>query len=264
MKKLFLLLFLPAFSISCLGTDSGSTDKASENTDTIVAKEINNYESIEFDAADGLTISGNLYEVENPEKVILLCHQARFNKFEYEGIAQRLNEMGYTCLAIDQRSGGPIANRANETNIRAIKQGLGVDYLDAQADIKAGIKYLNDKYEMKIIVWGSSYSSTLILYEYCKNKHVEGAISFSPGNYFEEDLGSLVPMIAKSDKPLFLTSSKREKDQVAVLIENKELNDKQVQFVPEGSGHHGSRALWENQDGGEEYWAAIKQWFGKL
>ena len=55
-----------------------------------------------------------------------------------------------------------------------------------------------------------------------------------------------------------------EAPQVEEIIAGKELTDKQIQFVPEDWGHHGSRALWPDQVGGEEYWNALKDWLAKL
>jgi dienelactone hydrolase len=263
MKNLSLLLMIP-FLISCGGEESDAIEDENADIDTLIEGETNDYETVEFQTVDGLTVSGNLYEIEDPKKVILLCHQARFNKFEYEGIAQRLNEIGYTCLAIDQRSGGPIANQVNETNLRAKEKGMGVDYLDAREDIKSGIEYLQDKYNSKVIIWGSSYSSTLVLYEAASNDAVEAVVSFSPGNYFADTLGSLVPIYADFSKPMFLTSGKWEAAQVTEIVEGKEMESNQIQFIPEADGHHGSRALWDNQDGGEEYWDAITEWLDSL
>ena len=71
---------------------------------------------------DSLTISANLYETGKENPVIVLCHQANYNKFEYAGIAEVLNEKGFNCLAIDQRYGGPIANQQNETALEASKK----------------------------------------------------------------------------------------------------------------------------------------------
>ena len=78
-------------------------------------------------------------------------------------------------MAIDQRSGGPIADQANETNQRALAKGLNVDYLDAIPDIKAAISYASNRYNKKVILWGSSYSSTLVLWEALSNENVDKA-----------------------------------------------------------------------------------------
>jgi len=214
-------------------------------------------ELIEFNSLDSLTIAAHLYQIDEYSPVILLCHQARFNKFEYAGIADRLNKMGFNCLAIDQRSGGPIGDRQNQTYLRARKLDKGIDYLDAEIDIRASILYLSNKFKSKVILWGSSYSSTLALYLAADMNEVSAVLSFSPGNYMADKKGSLVDVLKDFEKPMFLTSSKSEAKGVSQLINKHKLTKDQIQFIPEGNGHHGSRALWINQIGGEEYWLAV-------
>ncbi len=214
-------------------------------------------ELIEFNSLDSLKISAHLYQIDDSSPLILLCHQARFNKFEYAGIAERLNRMGYNCMAIDQRSGGPIGDRQNLTYLRARKLEKDVDYIDAEPDIKAAILYLYKKNNSKIILWGSSYSSTLALYLAAEMDEVSAVLSFSPGNYMADKKGSLIDILSDFDKPMFLTSSKYEANAVSKLLSKHKLTKDQIQFVPEGNGHHGSRALWINQMGGDEYWIAV-------
>ena len=266
MKKRHFALLIPVFAISCnSGTGDGS-EKSDDQKDTLIETEAGPV-PVTFNASDGLEISANLYEASvEAARPIVLCHQARYNKFEYSGIAERLNELGFHCLAIDQRSGGPIANMPNETNDRAKEKGLGVDYLDAAPDITAAVDYMNKKYNQPVILWGSSYSSTLVLYEAVKNADVSSVVAFSPGDYFADTLGSLVPLLADFEKPMFLTSGSWEWEGkfVAELIAGKKLGSNQIQFVPKGDGHHGSMALWPGQEGGEEYWEAIEMWLGQL
>jgi dienelactone hydrolase len=221
-------------------------------------------ELVEFNSLDSLKISAHLYQIDDSSPVILLCHQARFNKFEYAGIAERLNRMGFNCLAIDQRSGGPIGDKQNLTYLRARKLNKSVDYIDAEADIRASILYLSDKFKSKIILWGSSYSSTLALYLAADMVEVSTVLSFSPGDYMADKKGSLIDILGEFKKPLFLTSSKREAKGVSQLLSKHELLDNQIQFIPENNGHHGSRALWINQIGGEEYWIAVALFLKQL
>lgn len=217
-----------------------------------------------FPSLDQLEITAKIYEIDKNAPTILLCHQARFNKFEYEGIAQRLNEKGFNCIAIDQRSGGPIANAINETTVRAVKAGKSIEYLDAEQDMIAAIDFAANKYNKPIILWGSSYSSTLTMYIGPENKNVSAVVAFSPGNYFADKKGSLIDKLAGFEKPMFVTSSKKEAPDIVELLANVKLNKNQIHFTPEGEGHHGSRALWETQNGGEEYWEAIGKFLDGL
>tara|TARA_A100000171_G_scaffold566_2_gene788 strand:+ start:549 stop:1847 length:1299 start_codon:yes stop_codon:yes gene_type:complete len=217
-----------------------------------------------FESSDGLQVTGNLFEVDKSAPVILLCHQAGYNKYEYADIAPKLNAMGFNCLAIDQRSGGTFAEQTNETFERANKQQLKTDYVEAEKDMDAAIDYLSKKYGKKVIVWGSSYSSSLALHLASKNKKVSSVIAFSPGDYFGESKVSLKEVLPKLDKPFFITSSKEEAAMLQGLIKDVELSTKKIHFVPESDGFHGSRALWNGQKGADEYWSSLKVFLAQL
>ncbi|MCC1484059.1 dienelactone hydrolase family protein [Winogradskyella immobilis] len=219
---------------------------------------------VEFLAPDGLTVSGNLYEVDKNKPIILLMHQAGYNRMEYADIAPKLNEMGYNCLAVDLRSGGPFAGKPNNTNTRATEKGLKPEMIDAQQDIAAAIDFLYKKYNQNVIVWGSSFSSSLALLEGVNNSKVKGIISFSPGDYFSDAAPSLATVFSKIDKPYLVTSSKAEAETLKALINDSKLKENQSQFIPTSNGFHGSRALWEGQEGAEDYWNAVTDFLFKI
>lgn len=221
--------------------------------------------TVEFPSKDGLIISADLYEVDTNKPVILLCHQAGYNKYEYADIAPRLNLMGFNVLAIDQRSGGSFAGQPNETQKRALQKGNNeITFIDAIQDIESAINYLSDQYGQKVIIWGSSYSSALALHIAEKNDKVKAVISFSPGDYFGDHLPSLQTVFPKIEQPFLVTSSKEEADALKALISDHKLDSKHIQFIPEAEGFHGSRAVWIGQKGAEEYWTAIKAFLDKI
>ena len=233
-----------------------ATDTPASNTDEAVM-ETEYPEKIQFVSLDSLPITANSYRVADSLPVIVLCHQARYNKYEYAGIAEKLNELGFNCLAIDQRSGGPIADQPNETTLAALEAGKPIEFIDAEQDMIAAVRYASERYQGSLILWGSSYSSTLALYLAIELDEVDAVVSFSPGNYMEEEKGSLIEKLSNFRKPAFITSSKREAESVTELLAKLTLGEDQIQFIPEGPGHHGSRALWNHQSDAEEYWTAI-------
>ncbi|MEN8123872.1 MAG: alpha/beta fold hydrolase [Bacteroidota bacterium] len=253
MKKTFLIIAVIGLVIM-----------AFNETENLENPEIQNFKTVQFPSLDGIMISANIYEVSVNEPVILLCHQARYNKYEYEDIAPKLNAKGFNCIAIDQRSGGELRNHQNITHQNAIKKNKPTEYLDAEQDIIAAIDYVYKKYKIPIILWGSSYSSTLALYIANNNEKIAAVVSFSPGNYFADQKGSLIDKMENFKKPMFVTSSKKEVQGVNKLLQKMKLNEKQVQFIPTGSGFHGSKALWDGQKGGEEYWNAMDDFLNKI
>ena len=224
---------------------------------------------VQFPSLDKLIVSAKLYEIDKIAPVIVLCHQARYNKYEYSSIALALNKKGFNCMAVDQRSGGEMKNEngdvfINETSIRAKKDGKPTDYIDAEQDIVAAVAYAKKLYKSPLILWGSSYSSTLALYIAEENELVDAVVSFSPGNYLKQYKGSLVDKLPNLKKPLFITSSKQEAGGIKQLLSKTTLMDGQVYFKPNGAGYHGSKALWANQVGGDEYWSAIDAFLAVL
>ncbi|MCB9222947.1 MAG: hypothetical protein R2780_13720 [Crocinitomicaceae bacterium] len=265
-KVVFLLAMMPLIVASC-----GGSNESNENKEIVIDTTINetiiitneDAKSVTFASADGLEITGNLYEIDKESPIIVLCHQAGYNKFEYEGTAQRLNELGFNCLAIDQRSGGPIGIYQNETANRAIEKNIAIDYLSARPDIAAAVEYAYNEFDQQVILWGSSYSSTLALWEGLRNDKVKAVVAFSPGDYFPE-IGSLTDSLANFQKPFFITCSDQEIDVTAKMLSKTNLTDEHVFYKPIGIGYHGSRALWPGQYNGEQYWTAIKSYLEHL
>ena len=245
---------------SCNNSEQASTTQNKEEN----TEELKGPESLSFPSLDSIPVSAKYYHSGDDNPTIVLCHQARYNKFEYEGTAQRLNELGFNCLAIDQRSGGPLGIHINETSEAAKKAGKPTDFIDAEQDIIAAVTYAKENYGGKTILWGSSYSSTLVLYVAMENENVDAVISFSPGNYFSPEKGSLIEKFKEFDKPMFVTSSLEEAPYVSELFAEMEMNNNQTQFIPQEEGYHGSRSLWPTQPGGEEYWEAITDFLNKI
>lgn len=258
MKKIIFSLFVIAFLGAC-------SDNSPEKEIIVEQKgEKIALEKITFPSLDSLPITANLYYNDSSAPIILLCHQARYNKFEYTRIAETLVEKGFNCIAIDQRSGGPLVEENNETMLKAKALGKPIDFLDAEQDIIAAVDYVSNKYNKKIILWGSSYSSTLALWIALDNKNVAAVISFSPGDYFIEEKGSLTEKLKNLNKPMFVTSSKEEATETTKLLANVKMDDTRIQYVPKSVGTHGSRALWQTDENHEEYWTAISPFLESL
>ena len=226
-------------------------------------------EKITFKASDGLEITADLYMTDSVNRpFIILFHQAGWSRGEYNEIAPKLNKMGYNCLAVDQRSGGKVNDVINETHQRAEKLKLGTTYVDAEVDINSAIEYVKKKYTKakKLIIWGSSYSSALVLKITGDRSDVDAVLSFAPGEYFE-DMGKPADYISQSAKnitvPVFITSMKAEKPNWWNIYELIPSIGKDY-FIPETAGQHGSRALWERFPEHKNYWKAVTAFLNRL
>ena len=214
--------------------------------------------TIEFPAADGLLITGDLYEVNKNSPIILLCHQGGANRNEFLDIARNLNEMGYNCFAIDQRSGGDFAGKTNLTFKRATEKGISTKMQDAGPDLTAAINFLHKRYNKRVIVLGSSYSASLALIEAESNSNVKAVISFSPG------AAAISKAISNIKVPFLITSSKEEAPRLTKMIGSIQLKNKQRQYIPTTEGFHGASTLWNGQKGAEEYWKEVAQFLSHI
>jgi len=222
--------------------------------------------TITFPTTDNLTVTADLYWTGDATKpFIILFHQARYSRGEYLEIAPKLNVLGYNCLAVDQRSGKAVNGITNETAKAAKAAGLSTNYPDAYPDLEAALSYVVATYApKKLIAWGSSYSSSLVLVLASEHPdEIAAVLSFSPGEYFQLD-GKLIADYAKNiTQPVFITSAKFE-EKGWRAIADQITSAGSVFFVPQASGMHGSSTLNDNVSGHEEYWVAVEQFLASL
>ena len=215
-----------------------------------------------FPSKDGLMITADWYPVSSSLPVILLCHQNRFSRGEYNETALRLNKFGFNCLALDQRVGDEVNGIINETAIEAKKKNLNPTFVDAEQDIVAAVDYLFEKYQRPITILGSSYSASLALKIAAENPNVASIIVFSPGEYFD-DIKYISNHIQTLTKPIFATSSREEADGVTELL--KDINSRiKIQYIPASKGDHGSKVLWPDSQYNQEYWIALMSFLERI
>lgn len=222
-------------------------------------------ETIEFNSLDSLKITADLYLIndEADTPFLLLCHQAGWSRGEYVETAKFFNELGFNCMAIDQRSGKEVNGIENLTAKRAEEMKKSTTYIDAEQDILAAIKYIENEFNIKELgLIGSSYSSSLVL-KIAGDfpSRFKSVMAFSPGEYFGS-LGKSETFIREHAKnitiPVFITSAKNEKKYWGVIYDVIDKSEKKVSYLPTVDGQHGSRAMWKQFEGHEDYRNAVK------
>lgn len=220
------------------------------------------YKTICFKSKDGLLITADLYSVQNPKGLILLCHRSHCNRSEYRETAPKLNLLGYTCLAIDQRSEMNIFGEINETSTLAKQKGIATGYLDARQDIEAAIDYaFNINKKRPILLLGSSYSASLALLIAKFPQKLNAIILFSPGEFLK---GTMISEEIQSlNIPIFATCAKKEIKEMVNLFKygQKKLI---TLYRPKVQGFHGSKALWDSVNGSLFYWTALSKFLLKV
>lgn len=212
-----------------------------------------------FPTPDAILVHAKLYITDSKEtKMMILCHQAKFSKGEYKETAPKFNKLGYTCLAIDQRSGDKVNDDVNKTAQHAATMNYRTEFDDAEIDIRAAVQYLYSKYDKKVTLVGSSYSAGLVLKVAAAEKDkVEAVVSFSPGEYFKDS--TLVRESLKTlNIPVWITCSKDEINETQKLLNGINMTNKTF-FKPKKEGKHGSKALWENNPNNKEYWESLSE-----
>ncbi len=213
-------------------------------------------EAVTLKAADGVPVFGALYRAEHPKAQLLLFHQAGSNRAEYSSIAPRLAQQGFNVLAIDQRSGGKLFGRTNQT---VAKLGKSTSYLEASQDLETALAWASDQ-KLPVGVWGSSYSAALVfLLAAAHPADIKAVLAFSPGEYLgKPDL--VQTAAAKVTAPIFATSSiDAEEIASAKAILAVSPSPAKTQFIPQVGGVHGSSTLRadRNAKGSAENWAAV-------
>ena len=217
------------------------------------------YQSVEYPSLDGLTISAYLYTDGNKSKpFILLFHQASYSKGEYIEIAPKLTDLGFNVMAVDLRSGDMINFVENETSDRALEKNLDTGYFSALPDIEASILFARKNLTTKkLILWGSSYSSSLVLYIANKTKNINAVLSFAPGEYYKKQGKHFIQEhVSHLTMPVFITSAKEEKENWWDIYQAIP-SEKKTFFLPKTEGVHGAKALWNNNPSHQFYWDAV-------
>lgn len=210
-------------------------------------------------AADGVPVTADLYLLEYAEApIIILCHQAGYSRGEYLSIVPKLQALGFSCIALDQRSGKEVNGVVNKTHLAAVERGKPTKYLHAIPDIETVLDHVKNNLKSKrILIWGSSYSAALVFYigsQYAED--IDALLAFSPGEYVKAG-GEMVRFhAAKVTCPVFVSSATKEQNRWKEIYAN--VKGEKAYYVPEEGGFHGSKALWPANDGNEVCWKAVE------
>lgn len=217
-------------------------------------------ETLTIESTDGLPITLDIYRPTSEGDVaIVLFHQSGSSRGEYAEIAPRLSDLGYLAVAADARAGGEFGGIANETAKAAEAEGRPTAFADSRPDLDAAIAYTRDELDAGTVIgWGSSYSASLVLMIAGQTDLLDGALAFSPGEYFGAP-DAVVRFMDGIEIPVLVTSAKGEEAQWSPLF--LEISAPKTGFVPaNGTGAHGSSALIPGRsDVPEVYWFKVEE-----
>jgi dienelactone hydrolase len=222
-------------------------------------------ERINIQARDGLELVADLYPAREPAAPFLvLFHQARSSRGEYQPIAPRLVDLGYACLAIDLRIGTKCRGVLNRTAARF--RGSPTT-LDALPDIEDTLRHAREHLAQgPLVAWGSAFSAALVLQLAGTDPSlVDGVIAFGPAEYFTS-LGKPATWIRDSAQgircPVFITSEHGAQADWQPIFDAISVEAKSS-FLPAAGGAHGSFALWEESTASAEVWQAVEAFLAR-
>ena len=211
-------------------------------------------DALTFRTTDNVTIFATKTTAIGPRHgTILLFHMAGSNQAEYTPIAPQLAKLGWDSIAIDQRSGGTLWGKPNQT---VQHRGPSTDFAAAIPDLEATLANAGPG---KTLIWGSSYSAALVfLLAAAHPAQIAGLLAFSPGEFIAGH--SVRAAAAKLTCPIFVTSAADPGEIAAArTILAAAPSTRKTQFVPR-DGVHGSSTLRadSNPSGVTENWQAVK------
>lgn len=139
-------------------------------------------EDVTYLAADGTTVHATYERAMGKDyaPLIMLFHQAGSNgRAEYEAIAPRLLDEGYSVLMVDQRSGG---DRFGGENRTAAAFDTDPGFCQSYPDLEASLAFVQESgHKGPVFAWGSSYSAGLtIKLSVDYPEELAGGLAFSP------------------------------------------------------------------------------------
>lgn len=225
-------------------------------------------ETQQFNAKDGLKVTADYYKPYNKktcDTLIIAFHQSNYSRGEYRNIAPVFAKKHYAFLAVDQRSGEVSKGVYNETAALAASQKLSQNWEDALVDVEAAIEYGTTTLGYKkIVLWGSSYSTSLVFASANKYKEsVVGVVCFSPGDY----VNSITYDVSLITAPtMFVTAPFEAGYSDAIFNLLSKNNPKNVNYITTEDNVHGSSILWSGKDlpFSKAAWDKLLSFFGTL
>lgn len=222
---------------------------------------------VRFSAADGLTIHGDLYEVDKARPVILLFHQGGSNaRGEYTPIIPELLAASYNILAIDQRQGGQRYGYFNRTVARNAFQDFS--YCDAYPDLIAALDFVVESgFTGQKILWGSSYSAALaIRLAHERPGQIAGVMAFSPASGTAMEGCQPNDLFQNLRVPLLLLRPALERDREIVQRQFELAQKYNHQVYTAANGVHGSSLLVAHRTEGtvEPQWKVVRSFLERI
>ncbi len=166
-------------------------------------------------------------------------------------------------MALDLRNGGNDNFVSNQTAKQLREKHLKSGLSEIEQDMLAAIKYVGEKSNLPVVLFGSGANASLSLKVALSDSLVRAVIAVSPGEYYMPEI-KIQDAISDLNKPVFITSSKVEFPYVSELASGID-KDYITLFEPkQGEGERGTRSFSVDYEYNIEYWLALILFFKDL
>lgn len=151
-------------------------------------------EEISIEASDHLVLRGKLYNIDDPQAIVLIVHGLGEHQDRYIHVAEELNAAGFSCFTYDIRGHG----------ISEGKRGYIPSYEQLLDDLNIIIDYLANKIEVPVVLYGHSMGGNIVANFILRRKRdeIKAVIISSPWlklkmkiQFLELLLGKIMSMI---------------------------------------------------------------------
>lgn len=193
-----LLMLVVAVAASCTQAKQGQTVKELQQDDKV--------QLVSFVTEDGFEIKGNYYKAEGSKSVLLL-HMLGKDRYDYDSLAQQLQENGYNALAIDFRGHGSSTSRNGiETSYKSFSED---DFGSMAEDAAAAKRFLTGRNKTMSAIIGASIGANIALKYAASDDEVKTIVLLSPGENYR---GILMAGYAQAfAKPVFMAASEEDR-----------------------------------------------------
>lgn len=168
-----------------------------------------NVETVSFETEDGVKIVADYYKTANGKFAGILIHMMPADRKSFTSLAQRLQNAGYSVLAIDLRGHGDSINSTK--GLLNYKNFSDEEHQASIYDIKAASEFLKKEgfsMENQFLI-GASIGANLALQFLSQNQQIKAVALLSPGlnyrgikieNFLKKEFGDkLLVVIGKED-----------------------------------------------------------------
>lgn len=196
-------------------------------------------EKVTLTTSDGIQIVADVYPASEPKKFAILLHMMPETKESWREFAGKLQETGYTSIAIDERGHGESTMDGTLNYKTFTDEQQQAKRLDAEA----AFEYLKTQgaTEENTVVVGASIGANLAIRFLLDHQGAKKAVALSPGlDYRGVTTADAIQKIS-AEQSVLLVASDDDTESFETIRELHRLNPDQTSVIERSGIGHGTR-----------------------